>query len=129
MGQILPNHNTKAGKVLAGLLERSYNRFEAEILLHDHCLHSTVSELQNRLGITISRHFETISGYQGNPTRCCRYWITQEERDRIENQRINAGKKKTQTTSVETKGMGFYMNDINHTSDANKSQIELNNRV
>jgi len=78
---------TKAERVLAGLLSgHSYNRFEAETKLHDHCLHTTVAEIQRRRLITINRMYETVPGFQGNPTRVCRYWITPEERQRI-NQR------------------------------------------
>lgn len=59
----------------------SFNRFEAERSLHDHCLHSTVSTIQN-MGITIMRRMETVRGYHGIATRVCRYWIAPESRPR-----------------------------------------------
>jgi len=79
---------TKADRVLDAFLDgKSFNRFEAERELHDHCLHTTVAELQKRRLITIERKYETVPGYQGIPTRCKRYWMTQEERQRIEERR------------------------------------------
>lgn len=105
----LPRPNTKVCKVLDYFLTgRSSNRFEAERLLHDHCLHSTVSTLQKLYGIQISRIAETVPGFEGNPTQCCRYWIEPEERDRI--------KKEALTTSVETYGKGFAKNTTDNNS-------------
>lgn len=96
----LPPLDTKARHVLDFFLTgRSSNRFEAERRLHDHCLHSTVSTLQNTFGIEISRRIEIVPGYRGKPTRCCRYWIDEEERQRI--------KEKAPTSSGETNGGGF----------------------
>ena len=73
-----PNNNTppkKWQRVLSAFLDdKTFNRFESERLLNDHCLHSTVSFLE-RSGVTIFRKFETVSGWQGLPTRVCRYWI------------------------------------------------------
>lgn len=60
---------------------RTYNRFEAEWSLHDHCLHSTVSTLQD-MGIVIHRESETVRGYQGNPTVVKRYWLAPASRMR-----------------------------------------------
>src|SRR5690606_15459193 len=60
--------------LVAFLTGRSFNRFEAARELHDHCLHSTASTIQAK-GIRIYRREETIPGYQGIPTRCCRYWL------------------------------------------------------
>lgn len=66
-------------RVLSALLDgRTFNRFEAEHQLSDHCLHSSVSKLQN-MGVTILREFESVPGYQGIPTRVCRYWLEQSE--------------------------------------------------
>ena len=71
----------KIHRVLEALARgRRYNRFEAERELADHCLHSTVAEIQHDFGIRVDRIFETIPGYLGVPTRCCRYWITEDER-------------------------------------------------
>lgn len=66
---------TKIDRVLAALAAgKSFNRFEAERLLHDHCLHSTVAAIQER-GIEVSRKRETVPGYGGAPTPVCRYWL------------------------------------------------------
>jgi|GEM_PF-938544 hypothetical protein len=56
----------------------TYNRFEAERALSDHCLHSTVATIQD-LGVKVAREFETVPGYRGLPTRVRRYWLTPEE--------------------------------------------------
>lgn len=50
--------------LLALLTGRSYNRFEAERELADHCLHSTVSELQDK-GLRIDRQEEEVPGVDG----------------------------------------------------------------
>ena len=66
-------------RVLSALLDgRTFNGFESERQLNDHCLHTTVSTLQD-MGVTIHRQFETVPGYQGIPTRVCRYWLEQSE--------------------------------------------------
>ncbi len=71
---------TKLANVLAHLARgNSLNRFEAERVCHDHCLNSTVAEIVKR-GIDVSRKDEVIPGYQGRPTRCCRYWLEPDER-------------------------------------------------
>lgn len=53
---------------------QTFNRFEAERALSDHCLPTTVATLQGK-GVTISRRDESIPGFQNIPTRCCRYWL------------------------------------------------------
>jgi hypothetical protein len=58
----------------AFLAGRSFNRFQAERELHDHCLHSTVSTLQG-MGVNIHRQMETVPGFQGCPTEVMRYWL------------------------------------------------------
>lgn len=51
------------------------NRFEAEDH-HDHCLHSTVSTLQNDYGIKIDRVSETVPCLRGrSKVRVKRYWL------------------------------------------------------
>ncbi len=72
---------SKKKRVLMALTQRSFNRFEAERELHDHCLHTTVSTLQNQHGIEVNRKLETVPGYLGTDTRCCRYWIAPEHVD------------------------------------------------
>lgn len=80
----LPLHQTKIRRVFDALMTgRSINLFEAQRALNDRCLHSTISSLHNGYGFNISRLEETVPGYQGNPTRCKRYWIDSEERQRI----------------------------------------------
>lgn len=70
----------KPGTKLAAMLReflkgRNLNRFEAEFH-HDHCLHSTVSTLQNDYGILIARRGETVPCLRGRSTvRCVRYWL------------------------------------------------------
>lgn len=60
----------------------SLNRFEAERApINDHCLHSTVSELEGR-GVRIERKPEVVRGYMGEPTYMKRYWLAPEARER-----------------------------------------------
>lgn len=73
--------NSKKKRVLMALCERSYNRFEAERELADHCLHSTASTIQNQHNIPVARKWETVPGYMGIRTRVCRYWIAPEHVD------------------------------------------------
>lgn len=79
------NHSSvpkKWERVLAAFYRgQSFNRFEAERALNDHCLHSTVSTLQD-MGLVIERQFETVPGYRNIPTRVCRYWIHPESKER-----------------------------------------------
>ena len=74
------NRNTKLGRILSAFLEgRRLNRFEAALEFSDWCLNSTVSDLQRR-GLVVARQWETIPGFNGRPTRCCRYWLPESER-------------------------------------------------
>ena len=99
---------TKADRVLKALMSGlSFNRFEAEILLHDHCLHSTISSLERRHNITISRHFETVEGYQGNSTRVCRYCVMPEEQLRFAHKKAKARKQKTPKTTDQDNNKGL----------------------
>ena len=77
-----PKTPSKKKRVLLALCERSFNRFEAERQLHDHCLHTTVSTLQNNHDIEVSRKFETVPGYMGIKTKVCRYWIAPDQSDK-----------------------------------------------
>lgn len=67
---------TKLERILAlfvGLA--SLNRFEAE-RHHDHCLHSTVSFLQNDCLLEIDRVRESVPCVHGTKrTSVCRYWL------------------------------------------------------
>lgn len=68
---------TKKERVLSHFLNGArLNRFEAERMVHDHCLHSSVSTLQREHGIVIDRVFETVPALKGLATaRVCRYWL------------------------------------------------------
>lgn len=92
----LPLKETKKSRVFRALLTgRSFNRFEAERALHDHCLHTTISEIEKSYQVTVDRDFETVPGYQGSPTRVCRYWINSKEIARYEatQKAVDHGKK------------------------------------
>lgn len=55
---------------------RSINRFEAE-KIHDHCLNSTISTLQNNYGIIIDRVRESVPCLNGLSTVSVnRYWLS-----------------------------------------------------
>lgn len=78
-----PRAGTKARLVLVFFARGgAINRFGAEDELHDHVLPSTVHYLQKRTDITISRKRETVPGYGGKPTRCKRYWLGTEEKEK-----------------------------------------------
>lgn len=77
----LPSPNTKLRRVLdAFMTGASFNRFEAESLLHDHCLHSTISDIQKKYDIRFERVLEKVPGYMGSKTFCTRYWLSLETR-------------------------------------------------
>jgi hypothetical protein len=60
-------------RVLKALLAgRTFNRFQAERDLGDHCLPSTVAGLQARR-VSILRDLESVPGFAGYPTRAMRY--------------------------------------------------------
>lgn len=72
-----PKKRIKKIEAILGLFLRGYslNRFDAEAH-HDHCLHSTVSTLQNGYGILIDRMSETVKCLHGRSTvRVKRYWL------------------------------------------------------
>lgn len=71
----------KWARILRAFLDgRSLNRFEAE-RIGDHCLHSTVAKLQAK-GVLIYRRDETVPGFGGNPTHCCRYSLATQSCER-----------------------------------------------
>jgi hypothetical protein len=79
--RVLTPPRGKIGRILRTLASgRSLNRFEAEPL-GDHCLHSTVSAIERHYGIRVDRREETVTGFGGHPTRCCRYWLADEQRE------------------------------------------------
>jgi hypothetical protein len=68
-------HSKKWQRVLTALAEgRSFNRFEAERELSDHCLHSTIATIQSK-GVPVARRYDIVPGFRGFPTKCCRYWL------------------------------------------------------
>lgn len=70
----------KISRVLAAFMRgEQHTRFSAERELHDHCLNSTVSDIQKRYGIRLRRRRITVPGYKGSPTNCCQYWLEQDE--------------------------------------------------
>lgn len=77
-GSDAPNDSKRPSKV-ATILKlflqgRNLNRFEAEIH-YDHCLHSTVSSLED-YGVRIARVWERVPCLGGKATvRCKRYWL------------------------------------------------------
>lgn len=87
-----PKVPAKWKRVLASFLRgHSWNRFEAEKPvdsggLSDHCLHSTVAEIQEK-GVRISRQFEKRPGYQGIQTEVMRYWLDPGDLDSVDKAR------------------------------------------
>lgn len=61
----------------------SLNRFQAE-QYGDHCLPTTISDLQKRYGIEFKRQQENVPTRFGRPTRVSRYWL---EGDHLEKAR------------------------------------------
>jgi len=89
---------TKIDRVFSELMKgKSFNRFEAERQLHDHCLHTSVSILEKKHRIVISRRREKVPCY-GGTTTVCRYWIDIKERERIISRRKQAKKEATHCT-------------------------------
>ena len=84
--KLKPETNKPAKKIhrIMGAFARgeSLNFIEAQRLYHDRSLHSTVSEIQTDYQIMIARETETISGFMGLPTRCRRYWIEPDQREK-----------------------------------------------
>jgi hypothetical protein len=128
MMKIIP---TKANTVFEALMEgRSFNRFEAARVLHDHCLHSTVAKLQKVKSITIERKFEAVLGYRGSQISVCRYWISPEENKRImERRRLQQTNKEASDPIDQDKEKGFCLNSKYNNARVNKSQIEPKKEV
>lgn len=73
---------TKWRRVLTALAAGgSYNRFDAERQLSDHCLHSTIARIQGK-GVTVDRRDEVVPGYASIPTHVTRYWLAPASRER-----------------------------------------------
>lgn len=74
--------NTKLGTILATLAAGgSLNRFQAEDL-GDHCLHSSVSDLEKRYGLPVARKTEQCQSRWGHKVTVSRYWLEPEARER-----------------------------------------------
>ena len=118
---------TKVSRVFSAFMTgQSYNRFEAEMKLHDHCLHSTVSTIEKKYQITISRKFETVNGYKVSPTRVCRYWINSEERMRYKIRKARL-RRLSNTASEQAVETGLKVNKDEHAFIADKAKADLNN--
>ncbi len=121
----LPLPTSKTGRVFAALMTgNSYNLFEAALELHDRSLHSTVSTLQNKYGIKISRAYEYIPVFGGTKTRCCRYWIDLDERMRILIER-SSEKEEALTASDETIGKGLDTSIVDDSADGDDQQVSV----
>jgi hypothetical protein len=58
---------------------RSLNRFEAERIVNDHCLHSSISGLERDSALVFDRRFETVPCLRGTAeVRVKRYWLRAE---------------------------------------------------
>lgn len=114
----------KIDRVYIALMEgRRFNRFEAERILHDHCLHSTISTLEKKHRITIERENEKVPCFGGNTTNVCRYWISEKERERIKNRRKTKLKEAANPTD-QNKESGFQSNGLDITDSGNFSQTK-----
>jgi hypothetical protein len=111
---------TKESRVFEAFMRGGdYNRFEAARVLHDHCLHSTVATLESKYRITISRVFETVCGFMGNPTRVCRYWIDAKERQRYQSRQVEDKERKEAANATDQdKESGHPSDKFNNTDDA-----------
>lgn len=112
---------TKNERVFQALMSgRSFNRFEAAQLLHDHCLHSTVATLERKYHVTISRKYEAVRGYMGVSTQCCRYWIEEEERQRFISKQQE---RKSENPTDQGKESGSNYSELNPADEQCDSQI------
>ena len=79
-----PAPREKWRRVLAALIARdSINRFQAEQdpAIRDHCLPSTISELQAK-GLRIDRQMIDVAGFAGECARVACYWLHADQRAR-----------------------------------------------
>ena len=68
----IPTH--KYVETLRHILAKPAHRFDAE-RWHDHCLHTTVSTLQNGYGIPIDRKLIKVKDFTGGFTEVMLYWV------------------------------------------------------
>lgn len=62
--------------------QRWLNRFVAEREVRDHCLPSTVSEIERTKGISFERRDIEVVGYAGTPARLTAYRLAPESVER-----------------------------------------------
>lgn len=77
------NTNTKNYKMLEALVyvgDRGLNCFEAVSQFHDYVLRSSITLLERKYGIEISREWEQVPNYTGGTTTCKRYWLDKTNR-------------------------------------------------
>jgi len=79
--EIKPPHNNELGKVESMLVHfaqgKRLHRFSAERLM-DHCLPTTVSDLQRKYSITFSREWVEVPNRFKRPTRVKLYYLVGE---------------------------------------------------
>lgn len=79
------NPTTKIFSLVQAFLDigdRGMNCFEAANRHHDYVLRSSISELQQRHGLIFFRREEPVPNHTGGTTRCMRYWIAPQSRQR-----------------------------------------------
>ena len=73
----------KIHRILSALVRgESLNFIEAQQRHHDRTLHSTISEIQQDYGITVSREWEIVPGYMNEKTRCRRYFLEPDQMEK-----------------------------------------------
>lgn len=86
--QSIQAHNSKKPGKLESMFRvfaggRRLHRFQAEIL-GDHCLHSSISGLQTKHGVTFSRKWIKVPNRFGTETRVMLYWLEGKDLERAQ---------------------------------------------
>ncbi|MEJ1383364.1 MAG: hypothetical protein RPV21_03165 [Candidatus Sedimenticola sp. (ex Thyasira tokunagai)] len=72
---------TKLYNVILHLVKGNHlHRFQAEKIVRDHVLPSTVAGFQREYGIPVAREMITVTGYAGSRVTVADYWFTDEAR-------------------------------------------------
>lgn len=79
---------------LTHLINQSLNTFEANAIYGDTCLHSTISDLKNKMGFRIDKKTESITNRVGRKTHVTRYTLHREDVKRAVNHIENHLKEK-----------------------------------
>lgn len=100
-GKVKPARRCKPGTKFATVVAylasgRDLNRFEGERRLGDHCLNSTIAEIEAH-GVTVSRKWEQVLGFTGLSIRVRRYWLSEIERTKAAAMLGEAAEKRSQT--------------------------------